>query len=390
MDKTKTLTLVSTIAFAISSFVSLAVGNITLGVAVVSSLFNYSKCIVPIKKEYRNFFVSILIFLFTMLLSALFSGDLFKGFKTWADLWIWRMMPFVIIVFLISKKEDANKVLYYSAIGITIGIVCVLYQGMHGNYRASGFFGHPMTFAGWLCLYLPVFLIAFLDKKVLGEYNLLSGFLFLMGCIALFYNGTRGAWIASIPIILFIVGYYTYKKKITALICIIFLCVGGLFLSQNVRFVNRLATISDTTKVQSNTERILMWKSAWNMFKDHPVLGVGLGQYKENFHKKYILPEAKERQNHAHNNFLQMLAENGIIGFIGFMSLILYFIINPFKRFLETSSPYALMISMSMLALVLQGLTEYNFGNSAVMKCMWLLMGCLVVLEYGNDDKDVL
>lgn len=376
------------IAFAIGSFVSLAVGNIALGLAVASSLFNYSKCIATIKKGYNIFFVPILVFLVTMLLSALFSGDLIKGFKTWADLWIWRMMPFVIMVLFISKKEDSKKIVYFSALGIAVGIFCVLYQGMHGNYRASGFFGHPMTFAGWLCLYLPVFLVAFLDNKVLGKYNLLSGLLFLVGCIALFYNGTRGAWIALLPTILFVVGYYTYKKKTVALICIIFFCVGGILLSQNGRFVNRLATISDTTKVQSNTERILMWKSAWNMFKDHPILGVGLGQYKENFHKKYILPEAKERQNHAHNNFLQMLAENGIIGFVGFMILIISFIFNPFRKFLKTNSPYALMISMSMLSLVIQGLTEYNFGNSAVMKCMWLLIGCLVVLEYGDDAKN--
>ena len=39
------------------------------------------------------------------------------------------------------------------------------------------------------------------------------------------------------------------------------------------------------------------------------------------------------------------------------------------------------MICTSVIALMLQGLTEYNFGNSAVMKVFWLVQGCLVVME---------
>ena len=39
------------------------------------------------------------------------------------------------------------------------------------------------------------------------------------------------------------------------------------------------------------------------------------------------------------------------------------------------------MMCVSSLALVLQGMTEYNFGNSAVMKSFWLVQGCLLVLS---------
>lgn len=78
---------------------------------------------------------------------------------------------------------------------------------------------------------------------------------------------------------------------------------------------------------------------------------------------------------------MQMLAENGIIGFAGFLTLIFCFIFYSFKRFIEENNPYALMMCVSSLALVLQGMTEYNFGNSAVMKSFWLVQGCLLVLS---------
>ena len=90
---------------------------------------------------------------------------------------------------------------------------------------------------------------------------------------------------------------------------------------------------------------------------------------------------------HAHNNFLQMLAENGIVGFVGFVTLLAAFIAYSLKRFWQENNPYALMMSMSALALVLQGFTEYNFGNSAVMKSFWLAQGCLLVLSYSQLKK---
>lgn len=373
--------------FAVVSFISLAAGNVALGLCSASFLVYCFREGFSIKTEYMNYAKTIAFFLCTMLLSAIFSGNWIKGVMTWIDLWVWRMMPFVIVLVTVQKKEESKKVLIFSLIGIFIGMIYLIYQGVNGNHRASGFFGHAMTFAGYLCLYIPVFLTSFLNGNILKRYNWTFGILFIMGCISIVLNGTRGAWIALIPVVSFILFYYIYRKKMAALTCILFICIGVFALSNNNHVIKRFSTITDTTKIESNTERILMWKSAWNMFLDHPVLGVGLGQYKDNFHNKYILPEAKQRQNHAHNNFMQMLAENGLIGFIGFMTMITFFVVNSFKRFIHTSSPYALMISMSILALVLQGLTEYNFGNSAVMKCMWLLLGCLVVLEYGNEDK---
>ena len=372
--------------FAFLSFVSIAAGNVALGLATLFFLLYAYKNKLEIPCEQLGYFVVIGLFVGSLLISALFSGDLKLGLKTWADMRIWRMMPFLIIVLSIKEAWQAKRILFASMVGVAIGICCLIYQGMSGDHRAAGFFGHPMTFAGYLSMYLPVFLICFLDGKVFGKYNWLSGVAFFAGCAALIFNGTRGAWLAVLPVIIFIMFYYISRKSTAAIICLVLVACIGVGLTQHRPFMRRVRSIT-STRYQSNTERLLIWQSAYKMFKDHPVLGVGLGQYKDNYQKKYISPKAKEPTlSHAHNNFLQMLAENGLIGFLGFVSMIGYFILNSFRRFWQTKSPYMLMISMSTLTLVLQGLTEYNFGNSAVMKTFWLLMGCLLVLE--TDSKN--
>lgn len=48
------------------------------------------------------------------------------------------------------------------------------------------------------------------------------------------------------------------------------------------------------------------------------------------------------------------------------------------------------MVVGSTTALMLQGLTEYNFGNGAVMKIYWFVLACLIVLsrEYNKETLE--
>ena len=74
-----------------------------------------------------------------------------------------------------------------------------------------------------------------------------------------------------------------------------------------------------------------------------------------------------------------MLAENGIIGLLSYLLAFGYILWSGLKNYLLNQNPYSLMIASSTTALFLQGLTEYNFGNGAVMKIYWLVLACLVV-----------
>lgn len=370
--------------FAIVSFVSIAGGNIALSIAtLVFFVYVYRKRtnISMNYFQYKKYYICLILFIFCMLLSALGSGDIARGITTWSNLLIWRMMPFFIITLSMNEWHIAEKILKFSMTGIAIGIICLIYQGISGDGRAAGFFGHPMTYAGYLCMYLPIFLIYFLKQQNINKCSLLTGSIFFLGCSALIFNGTRGAWIAVIPVLLIIFAYYFRQHKRSILCCFIVFFLIGMGFGQQPYFSDRLKSITSTS-YQSNTERLLIWQSAYNMFHDYPILGVGLGQYKDSYQQKYISPQAKEPYlTHAHNNFLQMLAENGLIGFLGFLGMYGSIITFSLKKFFQEHNPYSFMICTSVIALMLQGLTEYNFGNSAVMKVFWLVQGCLIVME---------
>ena len=125
------------------------------------------------------------------------------------------------------------------------------------------------------------------------------------------------------------------------------------------------------------------------MFLDHPVLGVGVGQYADKYQKEYILPEAKERrQKHAHSNIFQMLGQSGAIGLISFVLLFGYIFWFGFKSMWRNKNLYGMLIVSVSMSFFIQGLTEFNFGNSAVVKFYWVALASLIVLSRIKDMKN--
>lgn len=369
-------------AFAMLSFVSIALGNVLLGLATALFLVYVYKNGIKIEEEHKGYFYAYGFFVFTLLLSAVFSGDLIKGLKEWANLCIWRAMPFFIIVLAIKDAVRVKKILAASLVGITIGFLCIGYQAYHGSFRAAGFYGHPMTFGGFLCIYLPLISVWFFESlKLKNKQTLLSAVVLALALMAWLFNATRGAWVALAPVLLFILGYYSWHNKKIMALCLVLLCAGGAYLVNNPRFVQRTGTI--VSKVDpSNNARFVFWNECYRIFKEHPILGVGLGQAKAEYKKTGKLTWVF---THAHSNLFQMLSENGLVGFMGYLCFVGYYLKESFLRFASKKCPMALIIASSTLALFIQGITEYNFGNSAVMKAYWLITGILCVAIKIND-----
>jgi O-antigen ligase len=82
-------------------------------------------------------------------------------------------------------------------------------------------------------------------------------------------------------------------------------------LSRWPRFASLLNPADGTTFF-----RLKLWVSAWRMFLDHPLLGVGLDNFLYEYRSKYILPDAWQEPNlsHPHNIALDFLSRLGLLG----------------------------------------------------------------------------
>jgi len=65
-------------------------------------------------------------------------------------------------------------------------------------------------------------------------------------------------------------------------------------------------------------ERLAHWQVGWRMFEDHPWTGVGIGNFGPEY-EHYAPAHWYEPLGHAHNIFINFMAETGILGLIAFL-----------------------------------------------------------------------
>ena len=381
----------SIVLMALLSAVSIAGVNIALGLAtllVVGGIYRKE-----INGQYidKSIAIACLVFLLTVLVSGIGAQQPWAAVERALN-YFFRMLPFFLILVLCKKNKQLWILLGAGAVSLLLADGYALWQGFHGNLRAQAFHSHPMMLAGFLVQWIPVLtLLAAVDfgkQLVLKKYwSWGIGCLWLLSMAALAVNGTRGAWLGVLLLLLVLgVALLRKQKKVLVLGGVVLLLLLGIA-GQNQGLQERVATLGDAS-FQSNSERLLMWQSAWNMFLDQPLTGVGAQNYARQYQNQYISPLAKERdQMHAHNNFLQILAEQGLIGFTAFVLLFGIILWRGWQG-MKKNSFWGYMLFFATLGLLLQGLTEFNFGNSAVIRLYWLLAGIATVgIRLEQEEK---
>ena len=127
--------------------------------------------------------------------------------------------------------------------------------------------------------------------------------------------------------------------------------------------VSRIFTSENTA---ASDARIELWSVAWKMWQEHPVLGVGIGQYQA-VADQYVFGGVA---NIAHNTYLSFLAETGLVGFVIFMSLPVVIVVRV-VRSKRHGNVFAPLLALSLAAVSVQALT-LNLENS---RALWALLG---------------
>lgn len=360
--------------YAFSSSISIAAANVAISFAALFALIRHIR--EPISFTFDKKLAGFIFgFLSISIISSLCSDAPLVGVETvWG--YLYRMFPLLLTVLFVKRKSQVITILSFMLASICIADGYAIWQGIHGNYRALAFNSNPMIFAGFLILMIPFLLVSKLEynleKRLLSKGVTLGIVLSISG---LSFNGTRGAWLAvSIFFLCYFIINMKKNLKISLYIVGIFLLSIGIFSTVPHSQENIKSMVNISTN-NSNIERILLWQSAWEMFKDYPLLGIGPGRFREVYNQSYISPHAKATYlGHAHNNFLHVLVESGILGLLAFAGLTFYLLYSSYMNYRRG---YILsgILFFCTVTLLIQGLTEFNFGDSAVIRMYWFIVG---------------
>jgi len=220
---------------------------------------------------------------------------------------------------------------------------------MTGASRAYGSFGQPNPFGGYMNMVWPLGVATALAWAAHGRGSWRMAALGL-GCSALCLTAlalswSRGAWLgaaaaAAVMSGLWLLGALRPRPAARAAAAVWLALVAGLALvaagplsrapsAVAARFAGavqphgswdvRDAEVDDASF--ATVERLAHWQAALAMWSERPWLGQGPGHY-EVAYERFRLPRWPQPLGHAHNAYLHVLAEGGLLGLAGYLAVL--------------------------------------------------------------------
>lgn len=366
---------------------SMAVGQIANGVALLLGLYLWykNKNTVSISEEAKDYIKAYGVFVILTLPSVLFSEKPLVGLKNFINLWFWHYIVFIVIIAFIKRRDYLVNMLTVFLYTTTIDCLLTVPQAllhMRGVHNQGwGLGGNPLYLAGIMCMLLPVALVIAMDAGFEKRLKKAASCAVAGIVVGLVFNKSRSAWLTELLVIPpFIYKYLKQKKKYLAIFVLVLAGVA-VFMATSPAYVARVRSITNVTTNESNRSRLFVWNSAIQMLQDHPVTGLGLGQFRDHY-SKYRSKQEVNNVVHAHSNYLHVAAETGLVGLAGLVFFIGYFLTTSLKRYLKYRDPYDRLIFVVFFSnIVMMGLFDYTLMMSSGKRIMWFLLAVLLNMK---------
>jgi putative inorganic carbon (HCO3(-)) transporter len=287
--------------------------------------------------------------------------------------------------------------------------------------RAYGTFRQPNPYAGYLGLVLPLAYSlvlwrlegrssAITPRASRSSHNsLLITFSLLLSLglmlAALFASQSRGAWIgfAAALMAVSLVRVRGGRTTLVLALLIAFLATAGaLGAFQGIapaiaqRFGDALAGLSvpdiATAEVTDANfaaiERLAHWQAAIHMWRDHPWLGVGFGNYAA-IYPAYAIGRWLDPLGHAHNLYLNVAAETGLVGLLAYILFWLSAFILGWRA-VRRSSGFQQAVAAGGLGMLVH-LSVHNVVDNLLVQGMYLqiaiMLGLICIIFQAKIDN---
>ena len=364
---------------------SMAAGQVFYVIAILLSIFYIWKhrhdLYVPsyVKKYSKTFALMLLL----LLPSAVLTNNIAVGLPEFINVWLWRIPVFFVIALCIRDKKILFTMLAVFFVDFGIDNLVAFYQHFSGmTDRGWGFGSSVLTISGLMVMLVPIFCVILLDSAFPSYVK--ASALWALGCVGfgMYGNQSRGSWLFNMIMVPIVSLPYLIKRFVYVIA--VLATLGGVVwgFSTQPHYVARFESITNTTTDGSNLGRFDVWTSSINMFKDHHVTGVGIGQWRTIYEASYRLPTENQHLYHAHNNFIQLLGEVGLLGLLGVLIFYGSIIVDNFVVWVKTRDPYSLCAMIAVICYVFVfGQVEYTLDNSSGMRIMYFMLATMLQLR---------
>jgi len=304
------------------------------------------------------------------------AAQAFRTLQDWRDFfWFVMLFGFLVAGFGILQHLTFNGKLYW-------------FREMRYGGIPFGPYVNRNHFAGFAELVIPIALVPLMLGKVRRERRFVIGILALLPIGALFASASRGGIVAFGVELLFLILYVVLQRAGSK-----HLLSGGIVLLAALSLVSWLGVKEvlsrfgslQTLEVQEG-KRASMRHGTWKIFLTHPVLGTGLGTIQLVYPPYETLYDGKI-VNHSHNDYLEALAETGILGGLCCAWFLAVLLLTSLRSLQERNLSFAVVFRLAGIVaccgFLVHSLVDFNLHIPA-NAFLFFLMALLATSEMSS------
>ena len=326
---------------------------------------------------------ALLLYLVVTVFSMLFSERASEAFPIVRSL-VTGLMLFFAMTRLLRTREDVRLVLAGVAIAAAAigavavdewrtGTVSVSFYTASGALvgRASAGFGQPNSLGGYLITIVPFLLAAALAFR---RGRILFAIALVLAVAGVYVSFSRGALVGLVLI------PFVFLRARWALLAVP-IVVLGLAIASPALIRERFDTVS--TSGSEVATRVDFWRAAGAIWAAHPIAGVGIGSFPDAYAtspipgKRFLPQTTFEPPPHAHNLFLNTLAEQGVIGLLALLTVVVAAVRTALRLRRDDRRWIALVGTAALAALLAAGI--HNLFDVTLREqigtTFWALLG---------------
>lgn len=347
--------------------------------------------------------IPIIIYILANFLSVIFSSRFILSLKNFGTKTMeYIMLYFIVCEFVADRRRLKNTVIFMLVSAAMISVDCIFQYFFGFDFlrlremeaqRITASFQMPGDLAGYLgpllCLSLSLCFLKF--RKEIKYFLRIESILLLGLLIATL---ARGAWIGFI-VALFFLSIIENRKILYFTIA--FLFISGVIASQFIKIPGDILGYLKSIfmlSADANLYRKEIWQAALGMIRDRPLFGHGLTTFMSvypKYGKDYyflnlgLIP-------YAHNCYLQIAAETGIVGLITFLWLIgkfFFYSIASLKKRIKDKFYHAVLsgISAGIIVTLVHSAVDTNLYSLQLSVLFWVMLGLNAALQRNSLFK---
>ncbi|SMF13808.1 O-antigen ligase family protein [Pseudobacteriovorax antillogorgiicola] len=255
------------------------------------------------------------------------------------------------------------------------------------DFRPFGFFSHPLTLA-----YAALLLWPWALAKLFHNPRWTPAWLAVISiALILFYSGSRACQALAYGALLWNLLTRLRGKARMAVVLAFILGAVATFATDNPvsrRFTHLIASENPDRFSDYPDDRLAFWHAHWEMVKERPVLGHGMHlrhSYRQPYYETLGLGDFK-KQYEAHNQYLQIWADGGLIG-LAIFTLWLFFLWQLGKRLPSSlASPFLQMLVVFGAGALVQN-AYYDSEVRHIFTCSLIFIAFVLREEFDEEQR---